>query len=68
MPSSSTGCDGMSSRSESVVLRRKSWVMAMPMEAKAREVRSHARKVRSVSRNPSQHRYHFIGRITYQWL
>jgi hypothetical protein len=30
------------------VLRRKSWVMAMPMEAKEREVRSQARKVRSV--------------------
>ena len=31
-----------------VVLRRKSWVTAMPMEAKEREVRSQARKVRSV--------------------
>jgi hypothetical protein len=30
------------------VLRRKSWVMAMPMEANEREVRSQARKVRSV--------------------
>ena len=30
-----------------VVLRRKSWVTAMPMEAKEREVRSQARKVRS---------------------
>ena len=30
-----------------VVFRRKSWVIAMPMEAKAREVRSQARKVRS---------------------
>jgi hypothetical protein len=29
-------------------LRRKSWVIAMPMEAKEREVRSQARKVRSV--------------------
>jgi len=29
------------------VLRRKSCVTAMPMEAKAREVRSQARKVRS---------------------
>lgn len=28
-------------------LRRKSWVIAMPMEAKEREVRSQARKVRS---------------------
>lgn len=37
-------------RSEMVVLRRKSWVMAIPMEAKAREVRSQARKVRSVQR------------------
>ena len=35
-------------RSEMVVLRRKSWVTAMPMEAKAREVRSQARKVLSV--------------------
>src|SRR5262245_31298195 len=33
--------------SEMVVLRRKSWVTAMPMEAKEREVRSQARKVRS---------------------
>jgi hypothetical protein len=31
-------------------LRRKSWVMAMPMDAKAREVRSHERNVRSVKR------------------
>src|SRR5579862_2259494 len=30
-----------------VVLRRKSWVMAMPIDANAREVRSQARKVRS---------------------
>lgn len=30
------------------VLRRKSWVTAMPIEAKAREVRIQARKVRSV--------------------
>lgn len=34
--------------SEREVLRRKSWVTAMPIEAKARDVRSHARKVRSV--------------------
>jgi hypothetical protein len=33
-------------------LRRKSWVIAMPMEAKEREVRSQARKVRSTQRNP----------------
>lgn len=33
---------------ESEVLRRKSWVIAMPIEAKEREVRSQARKVRSV--------------------
>jgi hypothetical protein len=33
-------------------LRRKSWVIAMPMEAKEREVRSQARKVRSVHQNP----------------
>jgi hypothetical protein len=31
-----------------VVFRRKSWVIAMPMEAKERDVRSQARKVRSV--------------------
>lgn len=36
------------SRSVIVVLSRNSCVMAMPMEAKAREVRSQARKVRSV--------------------
>ena len=30
------------------VLRRKSWVTAMPIEAKERDVRSQARKVRSV--------------------
>lgn len=29
------------------MLRRKSWVTAMPMDAKAREVRSQARNVRS---------------------
>lgn len=34
--------------SEMLVLRRKSWVTAMPMLAKDREVRSQARKVRSV--------------------
>lgn len=33
-----------------LVLRRKSWVMAIPMLAKAREVRSQARKVRSSAR------------------
>jgi hypothetical protein len=33
-------------------LRRKSWVIAMPMEAKEREVRSQARKVRSTHQNP----------------
>lgn len=33
---------------EMVVLRRKSCVIAMPMDANAREVRSHARNVRSV--------------------
>jgi hypothetical protein len=31
-----------------VVLRRKSCVIAMPMDANARDVRSHARNVRSV--------------------
>ncbi|KAL7357687.1 hypothetical protein ACKS0A_08068 [Histoplasma ohiense] len=30
------------------LFRRKSWVTAMPMEAKARDVRSQARNVRSV--------------------
>ena len=35
------------SRSLMVVLRRKSWVIATPIEAKAREVRSQARNVRS---------------------
>ena len=39
---------GMSGRWERVVLRRKSCVMAMPMEAKASEVRSQARNVRSM--------------------
>ena len=34
-------------RSEMVVLSRKSCVTAIPMEAKARDVRSQARKVRS---------------------
>lgn len=34
-----------------VVLRRKSCVIAMPMEAKARDVRSQARKVRSAWAN-----------------
>ena len=32
-----------------VVLRRKSWVTAIPIEAKARDVRIQARKVRSIS-------------------
>lgn len=41
-------CGGL----EREVLRRKSWVIAMPMEAKEREVRSQARNVRSVI--PSQ--------------
>lgn len=46
------GCDGgfwCFCGLESDVLRRKSWVIAMPMEAKEREVRSQARKVRSTS-------------------
>lgn len=34
-------------RSEMVVFRRKSWVMAIPIEAKASEVRSQAKNVRS---------------------
>lgn len=37
------------SSSERDVLRRKSCVMAMPIDAKAREVRNQARKVRSVT-------------------
>lgn len=41
------GCGFMPSRSDSVAFSRKSWVIAIPMEAKAREVRSQARKVRS---------------------
>ncbi len=41
------GCGLRPSRSEIVAFRRKSWVMAMPIEAKAKEVRSQARKVRS---------------------
>lgn len=41
-------CGVLGSLLERVVLRRKSWVTAMPMEAKEREVRSQARKVRSV--------------------
>ena len=36
------------SRLEIVVLRRKSCVIAIPIEANARDVRSQARKVRSV--------------------
>lgn len=38
--------DGSSLAKE--VLRRKSWVTAIPIEANAREVRSQARKVRSI--------------------
>jgi hypothetical protein len=45
---SGVGVDAEDSECEMVVLRRKSWVTAMPIEAKEREVRSHARKVRSV--------------------
>ena len=37
------------SRSAMVVLRRKSCVIAIPIEAKANDVRSQARKVRSRS-------------------
>ena len=37
-----------------LVLRRKSWVTAMPIEAKAREVRSQARKVRSARQTVSK--------------
>lgn len=38
---------GLPLPSESVVLRRKSCVTATPMDANARDVRSHARNVRS---------------------
>lgn len=41
------GCGFMPSRSDNVAFSRKSWVIAIPMEAKAKEVRSQARKVRS---------------------
>lgn len=41
------GCGFMPSRSDSVAFSRNSWVIAIPMEAKAKEVRSQARKVRS---------------------
>jgi hypothetical protein len=37
------------------VLRRKSWVMAMPMDAKDSDVRSQARNVRSGNANACQH-------------
>lgn len=40
--------DGLSAME---VLSRNSWVMATPMEAKASDVLSHARNVRSVGRN-----------------
>ena len=43
------GEDGLGEDEGSDELRRKSCVMAMPMEAKEREVRSQARKVRSRS-------------------
>lgn len=39
---------GAPSSSDRDVFSRKSWVMATPMEAKERDVRSQARKVRSV--------------------
>lgn len=45
MASVELGLEEVSGRSDE--LRRKSWVIAMPMEAKEREVRSQARKVRS---------------------
>ena len=41
-------CVDESLERESEVLRRKSWVTATPMLAKEREVRSQARKVRSM--------------------
>ena len=44
------GCGFMPSRSDNVAFSRNSWVIAIPIEAKAREVRSQARKVRSYTR------------------
>lgn len=42
-------CSGVRpSRSEIVAFSRKSWVIAIPIDANARDVRSHARNVRSV--------------------
>lgn len=43
--------DGLSAME---VLSRNSWVMATPMEAKASDVRSHARNVRSAGRSRKQ--------------
>lgn len=40
------GCDG---GQDTELLRRNNWVIAMPIEAKERDVRSQARNVRSVS-------------------
>jgi hypothetical protein len=42
------------------VFRRKSWVIAMPIEAKEREVRSQARKVRSITYISIHPLYHHI--------
>ena len=43
----SAGCKVLALVLALLLFRRKSWVIAMPIEAKAREVRSQARKVRS---------------------
>ncbi len=47
------GEGGASIGGEMVVLSRKSWVMAMPIEANARDVRNHARNVRSGRKSAS---------------
>lgn len=54
---------------ERFVLRRKSWVIAMPMLAKLRLVRSQARNVRSVIHAPSCQGQKVLARHTkrYTW-
>ena len=44
----SVSLEELAESGEREVLRRKSWVIAIPIEAKAREVRSQARNVRSM--------------------
>lgn len=62
------GCGFMPSRSDSVAFSRKSWVIAIPIEAKAKEVRSQARKVRSYStsicQRPERFREQHKGKYT----